>query len=82
MSETASITLDNKKYDLSVVTGTENEKAIDISKLRDLTGYITLDSGYKTQAVPKVPSLFWMARKAYLNIGVILLSNLRKNHRL
>src|SRR5690606_23363718 len=30
-----------------VVTGTENEKGIDISKLRDLTGAVTLDTGYK-----------------------------------
>ena len=45
MSETAKIELDGKVYELPVVVGTENEKAIDISKLRDLTGYITLDTG-------------------------------------
>ena len=38
MSEIASIILSDKKYDLPVVTGTENEKALDISKLRDQTG--------------------------------------------
>ncbi len=47
MSETASLKLENKTYEFPVITGTENEKAIDISKLRDLTGYITLDSGFK-----------------------------------
>ncbi len=47
MSETAKIILDGKEYELPVVIGTENEKAIDITKLRDLTGYITIDSGYK-----------------------------------
>jgi citrate synthase len=47
MSETAKITLDGKTIELPVITGTENEKAIDISKLRDLTGYITMDPGYK-----------------------------------
>jgi citrate synthase len=47
MSETAKIILEGKEYELPVVTGTESEKAIDITKLRDMTGYITLDSGFK-----------------------------------
>lgn len=47
MSEVASITVGGKTVELPVITGTENEKAIDISKLRDLTGAITLDTGYK-----------------------------------
>ena len=47
MSETASLTLGDKTYDFPVITGTENEKAIDISKLRDQSGYITLDTGFK-----------------------------------
>ncbi len=47
MSEVASITVSGKTVELPVITGTENEKAIDISKLRDLTGAVTLDTGYK-----------------------------------
>jgi len=53
MSETAKIELDGKVYELPVITGTENEKAIDISKLRDLTGYVTLDTGYKNTGATK-----------------------------
>ncbi len=53
MSETAKLILDGKEYELPVVTGTENEKAIDISKLRDMTGYITLDTGYKNTGATK-----------------------------
>lgn len=53
MSETAKIILDGKEYELPVVVGSENEKAIDITKLRDLTGYITLDSGYKNSGATK-----------------------------
>ena len=53
MSETAKIILDGKEYELPVVIGTENEKAIDITKLRDLTGYITIDSGYKNTGATK-----------------------------
>ena len=47
MSEVAKLELDGKVYELPIVTGTENEKAIDISKLRALSGYITLDYGFK-----------------------------------
>ncbi len=39
--------------DLDVIVGTEGEKAIDISKLRDKTGYITLDIGYKNTGSTK-----------------------------
>lgn len=47
MSEIAKVELEGKVYEFPVVEGTENEKAIDITKLRGLTGYITIDSGYK-----------------------------------
>ncbi|NGY37378.1 citrate synthase [Flavobacterium sp. XN-5] len=47
MSKTAIIEIDGKRFELPVVEGTENEQAIDINKLRDLTGIITLDPGYK-----------------------------------
>ena len=47
MSETARIILNGQEHEFPVVTGSENEKAIDISKLRGSTGYITLDPGFK-----------------------------------
>jgi citrate synthase len=53
MSETAELILDGKSYKLPVIVGTENEKAIDIAKLRDETGYITLDTGYKNTGATK-----------------------------
>ena len=51
--ETAKIELGGKVYEFHVVEGTENEKAIDISKLRDTTGYVTLDTGYKNTGATK-----------------------------
>ncbi len=42
----AELKLDDKKIELPVIVGSENEKAIDITKLRNETGYITLDPGY------------------------------------
>ena len=47
MSETAKLIIEDKTYELPVLTGPENEKAIDISKLRAMTGYVTLDKGFK-----------------------------------
>jgi citrate synthase len=46
MSEKAKLTLGEKTIELPVFEGTEGEKAIDITKLRAETGYVTLDSGY------------------------------------
>jgi citrate synthase len=47
MSETVKLTIEDQSYEFPVITGSENEKAIDISKLRGTTGYITLDYGFK-----------------------------------
>jgi len=43
---TVELTYDGKTLSLPIVEGTEGERAIDISKLRDKTGLITLDVGY------------------------------------
>lgn len=47
MSDTVKLILDGKEIELPVITGSENEKAIDISTLRATTGYITIDPGFK-----------------------------------
>ena len=47
MSKTAKLEIDGKIYELPIFVGTENEMSIDISKLRDLSGAITMDQGYK-----------------------------------
>lgn len=47
MSKTAILEYDGNKYEFPVIVGSENEPAIDIEKLRALTGAITLDPGYK-----------------------------------
>lgn len=46
MSDTAILKIDGKEYELPIIVGSENEQAIDISKLRATTKYITLDNGY------------------------------------
>ncbi len=47
MSKTAILEIDGNKYEFPVIVGTENEAAIDIEKLRAVTGAITIDPGYK-----------------------------------
>ena len=47
MTEKAKIILpDGQSFDFPVLTGSEYEKGIDISSLRQQTGYITLDPGF------------------------------------
>jgi citrate synthase len=54
VQETAKLTLNvegkEQSIDLPVITGTENEKAIDISSLRSKTGYVCLDPAFVNTA--------------------------------
>ena len=47
MGKSAKLLYDGKEIELPLLTGTENEDAIDISKIRSETGLTTLDKGYK-----------------------------------
>ena len=44
--DNANLILGGKEYELPTFVGTENELAVDIKKLRDMTGAITYDPGY------------------------------------
>src|SRR6267142_6094934 len=46
MANTAELKLNGKTCNLPIIEGTEQERAVDISSLRNDTGYITLDDGY------------------------------------
>ncbi len=46
MNEQAQLSWNGQKTTLPMIEGTAGERAIDISKLRDQTGLITLDIGY------------------------------------
>jgi citrate synthase len=47
MADIAKLTYQDKSIDLPVIVGSEKEIGIDIRKLRDTTGMITYDDGYK-----------------------------------
>jgi len=51
--ETVKLNIDGKIFELPLYTGAEGEKAIDITKLRTETGYITSDIGYKNTGATK-----------------------------
>lgn len=53
MSQTAVVNLEGKSYELPTLVGSENEKAIDIAKLRDLSGFVTYDPGFKNTGATK-----------------------------
>ena len=53
MANHATLSYQDKQYELPVFEGTENELALDINTLRDKTGFITLDSGYKNTGATK-----------------------------
>src|SRR5580692_975129 len=66
MNEKAKLQLDGKAYELPVITGAEGEKAVDISTLRDTTGYITLDDGYANTGACKSAITFIDGEKGIL----------------
>ena len=48
MSDYATLTYDGNTYEFPVITGSEGEKAIDISTLRAKSGIITMDYGFSS----------------------------------
>ena len=67
MSDTATLEINGEKYEFPIMTGTENEVAIDIKTLRGATkGVITLDSGYKNTGSCKSAITFLDGEKGIL----------------
>lgn len=66
MSETVTLNLDGKPYEFPIITGTENEKGIDIGKLRSQTGYVTFDEGYKNTGATASSITFLNGEKGIL----------------
>jgi citrate synthase len=66
MSKTAELIIDGKSYTFPVITGSENENAIDISDLLEKTGAITLDLGYKNTGATKSAITFLDGDKGIL----------------
>ncbi|MEP1487068.1 MAG: citrate synthase [Algibacter sp.] len=67
MANTATLEIDDKKYEFPLITGTENEVAMDISSLRGVTGGVTtLDGGFKNTGSCKSSVTFLDGEKGIL----------------
>lgn len=50
MNKSAQLIINDKSLDLPIITGSENEHAVDIAKLRGSSSYVTYDSGFGNTA--------------------------------
>ena len=66
MSEFAELNLEGKVFKLPVIEGTEQEKGVDISKLRGESGFITVDTGYKNTGATQSSITFLDGEKGIL----------------
>ena len=66
MSDKAQLHYNGKVYDIPVVEGSQNEKALDISRLRVDSGLITLDKGFKNTGSTKSAITFLNGEKGIL----------------
>ena len=76
MSETAKINIEGKEFELPVITGSEGEKAIDISKLRSMSGYITIDPGFKNTGATTSGITFLDGEKGILRHMIYILASI------
>ena len=66
MSDFAELHFNGEVYKIPVIEGTENEKALDISKLRGESGLITIDPGFKNTGSTKSAITFLDGEKGIL----------------
>ena len=66
MNNKATINLNDKAYDIDIIHGSENEVALDISKLRSEASLITLDPGFKNTGSCKSAITFLDGEKGIL----------------
>ena len=79
MGKTAKLIIDEKIYELPIVTGSEGEEAIDISKLLKETGLITLDPGFANTGSCRSSITFMDGKKGILRYRGIPIEQLAKH---
>ncbi len=78
-AETAELHFNGEVYQIPVVKGTENEKALDISKLRGQSGLITLDAGFKNTGSTQSAITFLDGEKGILRYRGYTIEQLAEN---
>jgi citrate synthase len=66
MEQKATLIVDGKSYEIPILVGSEGERAIDITRLRDQTGLITYDPGYANTGSCKSNITFMDGEKGIL----------------
>ena len=79
MSENAKLNFKDKEYEFHVVSGSENEKAIDVSTLRTKANLITIDPGFKNTGSCKSSITFLDGEKGVLRYRGYSIEDLAKN---
>jgi citrate synthase len=75
----AELKVDGVKFDAPVVTGSEGERALDISQLRTKTGIVTLDPAYMNTASTKSAITFLDGEKGVLRYRGIPIEQLAEH---
>ena len=79
MDQTAKVIIEGKTYELPVITGSEGEKAIDITRLRSETGYITYDPGFANTGCCRSAITFMDGEKGILRYRGIPIEQLAEH---
>ena len=79
MSENAKLNFNNKDYEFHIVSGSENEKAIDVSTLRTKANLITIDPGFKNTGSCKSSITFLDGEKGVLRYRGYSIEDLAEN---
>ncbi|MFH0844024.1 MAG: citrate synthase, partial [Pseudomonadota bacterium] len=79
MDKTAKLIMDGKTYELPIILGTEGERGIDISRLRQETGLITHDPGYANTGSCMSGITFMDGEKGILRYRGIPIEQLAEN---
>ena len=79
MSENAKLNFNDKEYEFHVVSGSENEKAIDVSTLRTKANLITIDPGFKNTGSCKSSITFLDGEKGVLRYRGYSIEDLAEN---
>jgi len=79
MAKKAELHYDGKVYELPIIEGTENETAIDISKLKQDPGIITLDRGFKNTGSTESAITFLDGEKGILRYRGYSIEDLAEN---
>ena len=79
MSDKAKLNFDNNEYEFQVVTGSEKEKAIDVSSLRSEANLITIDPGFKNTGSCRSSITFLDGEKGVLRYRGYSIEDLAEN---